>query len=76
VDKAQWAINLLRDPMFQEMMEDLRGTEINKIIMSNYGELEIREQAYMRLRVLESIESHLEGIAAQKMIDEKRMKIL
>jgi len=57
-------------------MEDLRGTELNKIINSNYGELEIREQAYMRLRVLESIESHLEGIAAQKMIDEKRMKIL
>jgi hypothetical protein len=76
VDKPQWAINLLRDPMFEEMMEDLRGTELNKIINSNYGELEIREQAYMRLRVLESIESHLEGIAAQKMIDEKRMKIL
>jgi hypothetical protein len=76
VDKAQWAINLLREPMFQEMMEELRGNELNKFINSNYGETEIREQAYMRLRVLESVESYLEGIAAQKMIDEKRMKIL
>jgi hypothetical protein len=76
VDKAQWASNLLREPMFQEMMEDLRGNELNKIINSTYGELELREEAYMRLMVLESIESHLESVAAQKMIDEKRIKIL
>ena len=76
MDKAQWAINLLREPMFQEMMEELRGNELNKFVNSNYGETELREQAYMRLRVLESVESYLEGVAAQKMIDEKRMKIL
>jgi hypothetical protein len=76
VDKAQWAINLLREPMWQEMMEELRGTEINKFAMSDYADIETREQAYMRLRVLESIETYLDGIAAQKMIDEKRMKIL
>jgi hypothetical protein len=76
VDKAQWASNLLREPMFQEMMEDLRGNELNKIINSTYGELELREEAYMRLMVIESIESHLESMAAQKMMDEKRIKIL
>lgn len=76
MDKAQWATNLLREPMFQEMMEELRGNEFNKFVNSNYGETEIREQAYMRLRVLESVESYLESVAAQKMIDEKRMKIL
>ena len=76
MDKAQWAINLLREPMFQEMMEDLRGTELNKFTTSDYGDTEIREQAYRRLRVLESIESYLESIAAQKMIDERRIKIL
>ena len=76
MDKAQWATNLLREPMFQEMMEELRGNELNKFVNSNYGETEIREQAYMRLRVLESVESYLESVAAQKMIDETRMKIL
>ena len=76
MDKAQWASNLLMEPIFQEMMEDLRGNELNKIINSTYGELELREEAYMRLMVLESIESHLESVAAQKMIDEKRIKIL
>jgi hypothetical protein len=76
VDKAQWASNLLREPMFQEMMENLRGNELNKIINSTYGESELREEAYMRLMVIESIESHLESMAAQKMMDEKRIKIL
>ena len=76
MDKAQWATNLLKEPMFQEMMESLRGNELNKFVNSNYGELELREEAYMRLRVLESIETHLESMAAQKMMDEKRIKIL
>ena len=76
MDKAQWASNLLREPMFQEMMENLRGNELNKIINSTYGESELREEAYMRLMVIESIESHLESMAAQKMMDEKRIKIL
>jgi hypothetical protein len=76
VDKAQWASNLLRDETFQEVLENLRGNELNKIINSTYGEIEIREEAYTRIRVLESIESHLESMAAQKMMDEKRIKIL
>jgi hypothetical protein len=76
VDKAQWATNLLKEPMFVEMMEELRGNELNKFVNSNFGELELREEAYMRLRVLESIETHLESMAAQKMMDEKRIKIL
>jgi hypothetical protein len=76
MDKAQWATNLLKEPMFMEMMEELRGNELNKFVNSNFGELELREEAYMRLRVLESIETHLESMAAQKMMDEKRIKIL
>ena len=76
MDKAQWASNLIMEPIFQEMMEDLRGNELNKIINSTYGELNLREEAYIRLRVLDSIESHLESMAAQKMMDEKRIKIL
>jgi hypothetical protein len=76
VDKAQWATNLLKEPMFVEMMEELRGNELNKFVNSNFGELELREEAYMRLRVLESIETHLESMAAKKMMDEKRIKIL
>jgi len=76
VDRAQWAINLLRDDTFKEVFEELRGVEMNRILMSDYNDVQVREDAYMRLRVLESIESHIEGMADQKVIDAKRLKIL
>ena len=49
---------------------------MNRILMSDYDGVQAREDAYMRLRVLESIENHIEGMADQKMIDAKRLKIL
>ena len=76
MDRAQWAINLLRDDTFKEVFEELRGVEMNRILMSDYNDVQVREDAYMRLRVLESIESHIEGMADQKVIDAKRLKIL
>jgi hypothetical protein len=36
----------------------------------------VRENAYHQLRALEKIEAYLEGLSAQKLIDEKRLKIL
>lgn len=76
MDRAQWAINLLRDDTFKEVFEEFRGVEMNRILMSDYNDVQVREDAYMRLRVLESIESHIEGMAGQKVIDAKRLKIL
>jgi len=76
VDRAQWAINLLRDDTFREVLEELRGVEMSRILMSDYDEVHDREDAYTRLRVLESIENHIEGMADQKKIDAKRLKIL
>ena len=76
MDKTVWADNMLRDEWFQEMMEELRGTELNKIAMSNYDQVNVRENAYMTLRALETVENYLNGLVAQKIINEKRIKIL
>jgi hypothetical protein len=76
MNKSEWAINLLRDDFFIEMMEELRGVEMTKFLNSDYNDVEIREQAYMRLRVLESIDNHIQGLADQKLIDTKKFKIL
>ena len=76
MDKTVWADNLLRDEWFQEMLEELRGTELNKIAMSNYDQVNIRENAYMTLRALETVENYLNGLVAQRIINEKRIKIL
>jgi hypothetical protein len=74
--KSDWANNLLRDDYFIEMMEELRGMEIAKFLNSDYSDVEVREEAYIRLRVLESIDNYIQGLADQKLIDEKKLKIL
>ncbi len=38
MNKSQWAINLLKDDYFIEMMKELRDMEINKFAMSDYGQ--------------------------------------
>ena len=76
MNKVQWAENLLRDEFFQEMMNELRTAELNKFATSDYSDLQARETAYMRLRTLELIETYLEGFAANRLIEEKRLKIL
>jgi hypothetical protein len=74
--KSDWANNLLRDDYFIEMMEELRGMEIAKFLSSDYSDVEVREEAYIRLRVLESIDNYIQGLVDQKIIDQKKLKIL
>jgi hypothetical protein len=74
--KSQWAINLLKDDYFIEMMQELRNSEINKFTMSDYNQIEQREEAYMRLRCFELVENHLQSMAADKLIKDKKLKIL
>jgi hypothetical protein len=76
MSKSTWAEILLKDENFQEMMEELRSNEIAKFATSDYGQSEVRESAYRQLRALELIEMYLEGLASEKLIEEKRLKIL
>jgi hypothetical protein len=76
MQKSDWATNLLRDDYFIEMMEELRGIEIAKFLNSDYSDVEVREEAYIRLRVLESIDNYIQGLVDQKIIDQKKLKIL
>jgi ribosomal protein S15P/S13E len=76
MNKSQWAENLLRDDYFKEMMQDLKNQEINRFAMSETNDIDSREQAYIRLRVIESLEDHLQGMVADKKIKDGRLKIL
>jgi hypothetical protein len=76
MQKSDWANNLLRDDYFIEMMEELRGMEIAKFLNSEYGDVEEREEAYIRLRVLESIDNYIQGLVDQKILDQNKLKIL
>ena len=76
MNKDQWATNLLRDDYFIEMMENLRGIEHAKFATSQPDESNVREQAYYRLCALDLVEAYLESMAAEKLIETKKLKIL
>jgi hypothetical protein len=76
VNRTEWALNLLRDDYFIEMMEELRGVELAKFLNSDHQDFDVRERAYTHIRVLESIENYIQGLADQKKIDAKKLKIL
>jgi hypothetical protein len=76
MSKADWAARILQDERFIEVMNELKELEIQKFRSTDYSDMEQREQAYMRLRVLEDIEGYIQGLTNQKLIDAKRWKIL
>ena len=76
MSKADWAARLLQDERFIEVMNEMKELEIQKFRSTDYSDMELREQAYIRLRVLEDIESYIQGLTNQKLIDAKRWKIL
>ena len=74
--KNDWANNLLNDTFFKEMMNELKNAELEGFANSNLEDTFLRENCYLKLKVLVEIESYLQGMAAQKMIDKRRWKIL
>jgi hypothetical protein len=76
MSKADWAARILQDERFIEVMNELKELEIQKFRSTDYSDMELREQAYLRLRVLEDIEGYIQGLTNQKLIDSKRWKIL
>jgi hypothetical protein len=76
MSKSDWAARILQDERFIEVMSELKELEIQKFRSTDYSDMELREQAYLRLRVLEDIEGYIQGLTNQKLIDAKRWKIL
>ena len=76
MSKADWAARILQDERFIEVMNEMKELEIQKFRSTDYSDMELREQAYIRLRVLEDIENYIQGLTNQKLIDAKRWKIL
>ena len=74
--KAQWASNLLVDDFFLEVMNNLKNQQISVIINTNRDEVEEREAAYSHIKTLDLFLGHLQGIAAETKIQDKKWKIL
>jgi hypothetical protein len=73
---AQWAKNLLNDDFFKEVIDNLKKEQISVIISTSAEECDRREDAYRHIKTLELITGHLEGLASETVIKEKKWKIL
>jgi len=73
---AQWANNLLKDDFFIKVIDDLKNQQISAILGSNADDIDERENAYRVVKTIDLLVGHLQGMAAEKQIQEKRFKIL
>jgi phosphopentomutase len=74
--KAQWAKNLLNDDFFKEVIDNLKKQQISVIINTNSSDIGIREDCYRYIKAIELITGHLEGLASETLIKDKKWKIL
>lgn len=74
--QAQWASNLLKDDFFIKVIDDLKNQQISAILNTNEADIDVRENSYRTVKTIDLIIGHLQGIAAEKQIQEKRFKIL
>jgi hypothetical protein len=74
--KAEWARNLLDDDFFKEVIDNLKKQQISVIINTNADEIDKREDAYRHIKTIDLITGHLEGMASETVIRDKKWKIL
>jgi len=74
--KAEWARNLLDDDFFKEVIDNLKKDQISVIINTSADEIDRREDAYRHIKTIDLITGHLEGMASETVIRDKKWKIL
>ena len=73
---AEWAQRLLDDDFFKKVIDDLKNQQIGAILSTNSDGIDEREDAYRTIKTIDLIVGHLQGIAAEKQIREKKWRIL
>ena len=67
--------NILNDDSFKEAMDELLKMHLDMIVNSEVDEKNAREICYLRITTINEIMAHLQSIADQQKIDNKRWKI-
>lgn len=73
---AEWAKRLLEDDFFKKVIDDLKNQQISAILNTNSDGIEEREDAYRTIKTIDLIVGHLQSVAAEKQIRDRKWKIL
>ena len=74
--KSERAQHLLEDGFITEVINELKSSKISDIMNTNEGDVEARERAYTVIKTLDLIMGHIESLAADSKIKNKKWKIL
>ena len=73
--KVEWANNILQDQYFLDVVAELKQLQLDRFENSREYDIEDRQNAYYKLSAINDIFSHIQAIASQRIINEKRFKI-
>jgi hypothetical protein len=76
LNKSERAKTLLGDEWFTGEIDSIRSTLMSVITNSDEMDIDIRERAYLKLRLLDEIMGHFSSIASEDQLVKKRWKIL
>lgn len=73
---SEWAKRLLDDDFFKKVIDDLKNQQIGAILSTNSDGIDEREDAYRTIKTIDLIVGHLQSLAAEKQIRDRKWKIL
>ena len=73
---AEWAKRLVDDDFFKKVIDDLKNQQIGVILSTNSDGIDEREDAYRTIKTVDLIVGHLQSLAAEKQIRDRKWKIL
>lgn len=73
---SEWAKRLLDDDFFKKVIDDLKNQQIGAILSTNADGIDEREDAYRTIKTIDLIVGHLQSLAAEKQIRDRKWKIL
>ena len=73
--KSEAIANIIQNDSWIEAMADLTKLNVDIICNSDVEEKEIREIAYMKVKVINEIMGHLESLASDEKINKSKWKI-
>lgn len=76
MNKSERARTLLGDEWFTGEIDSIKAMLISVITNSDETDIDIRERAYLKLRLLDEIMGHFSSIASEDQLVKKRWKIL
>lgn len=76
MNKSERARNLLGDEWFTGEIDSIRSSLVGLITNSSEYDIDMRERAYLKIRLLDEIMGHFSAMASEDQLVKKRWKIL